>query len=411
MRAAGQLLGGYRILSTMGAGGVGEVYLAAPPDGARKVVLEVLPAQLGADARALARLATEARATADLRHPAIGEVLACDVAEDGRTYVAREHLEGETLAALLTRSGSFAAEVGTAVAVIGRVASGLAAAHQQGVIHRDIRPENLFLVHRGPTAGSFPGVKILGFGMARFVAMSPGAHGGDGRFTRPTPYMAPEQCRTGGAVDARADLYGLGCVLYEMLCGRPPFDRASPSGLIASHLARSAPRASEIHRGLPPGLDDLLARLLARDPAQRPASAEDLIAALERCTGVLRSGQEEIMRVSPLLAAARESWSTASTTPTPAARTTPTASATRPSLPDLRPPAPEEITAIMPAGRRPSGARPVAATPPPPAIELSRPRRTARLLTVAVVVAIAAAAGWLQLHSPRRADPPASHPR
>jgi serine/threonine protein kinase len=258
----------------LGRGGMGEVYRARDSRLDRDVAIKVLPATLHADSAAVARFEQEARAASALSHPAILTVFDAGT-EHGQPYLVTELLEGDTLRARLDR-GPLPLREALDLAV--RVAGGLGAAHLAGIVHRDIKPENLFVTRGGD-------VKILDFGVARLGA-SPGA--ADAAVTAPgtaagmlvgTPgYMAPEQAR-GSAVDGRADVFALGCVLYEVLAGQRAFGRATPIDTIAA-VVTEAPPPLPAGRSVPPGVARILARCLEKDPAARFQSAADLAFAL-----------------------------------------------------------------------------------------------------------------------------------
>ncbi len=278
MLATGTQFGPYKILGLLGAGGMGEVYRARDLRLGREVALKVLPEHLAKDLRLQGRFAREARALAALSHPNILTVYDVSAdAEPGRPcYLVTELLQGETLRACLRRSPfswNRAAEIGIAAA------EGLAAAHARGVIHRDLKPENLFLTSDG-------GLKILDFGLAR-LEQPVSSEDLQSLFTMPTAetelgtlmgtvgYMAPEQVR-GEAVDARSDLFSLGCVLYEMVSGKRPFARSKPGETLAAILSAEPLPLS----GVPGPLEQLIRRCLQKQPERRYASARDLAEAL-----------------------------------------------------------------------------------------------------------------------------------
>jgi serine/threonine protein kinase/WD40 repeat protein len=264
--APGELgrLGPYRVLEVLGQGGMGVVFRALDPALERQVALKVLPPGLAGSAPARERFLREARAAARVRHDHV--VTIYHVGEDrGTPYLAMELLAGESLETALHRGPMSLAEV----LRIGREAAlGLAAAHEQGLVHRDVKPANLWL--EAP-AGR---VKVLDFGLVRA--------GSDGReLTREgavvgTPaYMSPEQAR-GRPVDARSDLFSLGCVLYRLAAGRPPFGGDDVvSTLLAVALDEPDP-PGRVCPGLPPALAGLILQLLAKSPAGRPASAREV---------------------------------------------------------------------------------------------------------------------------------------
>jgi WD40 repeat protein len=267
-------LGPYRVLSVLGAGGMGVVYKAEDPQLARLVALKAVLPSLAASASMRERFLREARAAAAFKHEHI--VTIHQVGEDrGVPFLAMELLEGEPLDARLRREGCLPLPE---VVRIGReIATGLAAAHQRGLIHRDIKPANIWLEANpgGPSR-----VKILDFGLARQL--------GEGKqLTQPgaivgTPqYMAPEQI-TGGALDGRCDLFSLGCVLYELGTGKAPFDGKDNVATLMA-IASEQPRPPhELNRNLPRTLSRFVMQLLAKDAALRPATAQVVMTALRQ---------------------------------------------------------------------------------------------------------------------------------
>jgi Tol biopolymer transport system component len=264
--ADGAPVGPYRVLGRLGAGGMGEVYRAHDPRIGREVAIKVLPAAYALDTGRLRRFEQEARAAGALDHP---NVLAVhDVGRhEGVPYLVAELLAGETLRARLDR-GPLAWR--KAVELAAAIADGLAAAHAKDIVHRDLKPENVFLTRDGR-------VKLLDFGIAKLrEAAAPPDQGSQAR-TRPgemlgtVGYMSPEQV-TGRAVDARSDLFALGSLLYEMVCGRRAFERSSPGETIAAILTAEPPELD----GVPLELQRLIAHSLEKDPASRFQSAHDL---------------------------------------------------------------------------------------------------------------------------------------
>jgi serine/threonine protein kinase len=273
-------LGPYRVLQVLGAGGMGVVFRAEDPQLARLVALKGMLPILAVSESARQRFLREARATAAIKHDHI--VTIYQVGEDrGVPFLAMELLEGESLDVRLQREGKLPS---ADVLHIGReMALGLAAAHARGLIHRDIKPANVWLeTGPGERGVSTPWcrVKILDFGLARGTAE-------EGRLTQQgailgTPaYMAPEQAQ-GTSIGAHCDLFSLGCVLYRMATGVPPFTgRDMISTLMA--VATEIPRPPcEVESTLPRALSDLILRLLAKEPGDRPASAQGVAEALER---------------------------------------------------------------------------------------------------------------------------------
>ena len=281
---AGSTLGPYRIVSPLGAGGMGEVYRAHDPRLERDVAIKVLPEHFLEDSDSLARFQAEAKAIASLSHPNI--VAIHDTGQQGkRLYVVTELLEGETMRSRL-RQGPFG--VRKAAEHAARVAEGLAAAHEKGLVHRDVKPENLFLLNDGR-------VKILDFGLARQDPLLAGA--GDlsssptaARPTNPgamigtVGYLAPEQAR-GEVADHRADIFSLGAVLHEMLVGRRAFHGTSPAELISSILRDEPSPPSDSDPRIPKALDLIVQHCLEKNPDERFQSARDLAFHLDSLGG------------------------------------------------------------------------------------------------------------------------------
>jgi serine/threonine-protein kinase len=258
--AVGRCLGGrYRMGALLATGGMGEVWAADDLLLDRPVAVKLLGGALAGDGRAAERLRREARAAARLAHPNIARVL--DLGEEGgRPYLVMELLEGESLAARLSRAGAMAPA--EAAEVVAAVAGALEAAHRAGVVHRDVKPGNVFLTSDGE-------VKVLDFGIAS-AAGEAALTTGDLLGT--AAYLAPERVLGHRATPA-ADVYALGVVLYELLAGRRPFEAGSDIELAMAHVnARPAPLGR-----LAPGTPDFLAaacdRAMAKDPAARPPSA------------------------------------------------------------------------------------------------------------------------------------------
>ena len=280
----GQSIGGYKIVSKLGEGGMGAVYLGEHRRIARRAAIKVLLPDLSDNAEVVARFFTEARATSMIRHPGIVEILDCDVLPDGNAFIVMEYLEGETVGAALAREGRL--QPPRALALVRQVAEALAAAHERGIVHRDLKPDNLFL----PTAGAGPPtvpVKILDFGIAKLTSLEAGGRHKTrtGRFLGTPTYMSPEQCRGARDIDHRTDVYALGCILFEMLCGRPPFVEQGFGQLVYAHLSAPPPSARSLEPAVSPALEQLLARMLAKTPEQRPESLRAVAAEIDRITG------------------------------------------------------------------------------------------------------------------------------
>ena len=258
----------YRLDRSLGNGGMGEVFEATDLTLHRSVAVKLMSPSLVQDEPARARFLREARALAQVNSPNV--VAVYDAGEDAeRPYLVMEFVEGTTLERELV--GSDRVEPARAVAVATDIASGLAAAHERGIVHRDVKPSNVFLT---PSDAA----KIGDFGIARLERPDATLTLTGQTFGSP-PYMAPEQA-TGGKVDARADLYSLGCVLFQMLVGRRPFSGDDAVSLAYQHVHSTPPRVDSLVPTVPVELGALVAGLMAKDPDDRPASAEEVQRAL-----------------------------------------------------------------------------------------------------------------------------------
>ncbi|MBI3463405.1 MAG: protein kinase [Planctomycetes bacterium] len=273
MIAVGTQLGPYEVLASLGMGGIGEVYRGKDLRLDREVAIKVLPDRLGNSPEALARFERETKAVAALSHPNILAIHDCGKHEDV-SFAVMELLEGETLRSRVARSPipwRKALEIGVAIA------DGLAAAHSKGIIHRDLKPENIFLTTDGQ-------VKILDFGLAHFQPhYSPTTETQSFRPAQTEPgvligtiaYMSPEQAR-GLPVDARSDIFSLGCVFYEMVGGQRPFHRRTPADTLAAILNQDPPDLGDSGSPTPLELSRLIRHCLEKNPEQRFQSARDL---------------------------------------------------------------------------------------------------------------------------------------
>ncbi|MER6445972.1 serine/threonine-protein kinase [Streptomyces venezuelae] len=263
MNVAGMHIGGrYRLEALLGRGGMGEVWRAHDSRLDRKVAIKFLAQDL-ADGRVAERFHREARVTARLQHPGITQVFDSG-AQDGRLHLVMELLDGANLGAVL-RGRTSGLPVHRAVDLTAQVADALSYAHGADIVHRDIKPANLMLVAGGR-------VKVCDFGIARFVHADSGLTR-EGTLLGTPDYMAPEQCQ-GRRVDGRADLYALGCVLFALLTGRPPFTTHGDFRVVMlDHLHTPPPCPASLRPGVPAGIDRIVSELLAKDPRDRPAHA------------------------------------------------------------------------------------------------------------------------------------------
>jgi serine/threonine protein kinase len=291
-------VGPYRLLAPIGRGGMAEVFLAEHRHLRQIRAVKVMLPGLCRRPEFVSRLLTEARATARLHHPAIIEIFDCDTLPSGGAFIAMQYLDGESLGTWLDRAGSLRDQPLLAAAIIGVVADALAYAHTQGVVHRDVKPDNLFLLPH-PTLTRAFSLKVLDFGIAKLVGEAPLITTKAGCVVGTPDFMAPEQWQAGAAVDQRTDIYALGCVLLELLCGRPPATPADQLAVLRAQLTES-PRMLKRHvPAVPAALARLLAQMLARAPADRPATMEEVLLALEAVLGRPRTGFAGLLRIPP----------------------------------------------------------------------------------------------------------------
>jgi tetratricopeptide (TPR) repeat protein len=257
----------FEIERRAGSGGMAEVFRAWDRASGEAVAVKMLLEERAPEQE---RFVREARTLAELSHPGIVRYVAHGVTLLGAPYLAMEWLDGEDLG---RRLGRGQLTVDETLHLGHRTAQALAAAHARGVVHRDLKPNNLFLV-----GGQVRQVKLLDFGIARRVDATPMTQ--TGTVVGTPGYMAPEQVRSGGDVDARADVFALGCVLFECLTGAPLFIGEHFLAILAKILFQEAPRVSEQQPGIPPALDALLARMLAKERDERPADGAAVAEAL-----------------------------------------------------------------------------------------------------------------------------------
>jgi len=276
----GKSLGSYKITDIIGEGGMAVVYQAEHVLIGRRVAIKRLLPDMVRDGDLVERFFNEARAAARIQHPGLIEVFDFGHDADGSAYIVMELLEGESLAKRIARESPLA--TATALSIARQVASAVHAAHEHGIVHRDLKPENLYLVaeHDAPEGVR---VKVLDFGIAK---LSPSE---DQRSVKTktgilfgTPrYMAPEQCRNATAVDRRADIYSLGCILYEMLVGEPPFKHDNWAELVAAHMYEAPQPPSQRDGRIPSDVEAIVLRALAKQPDDRFPTMSDFANELE----------------------------------------------------------------------------------------------------------------------------------
>lgn len=271
----GSVFAGYRIVRRIGAGGMGAVYLAEHPRLPRRDALKILDPALGADAEFRARFEREAELAARLEHPNVVSIY--DRGAEGEVlWIAMRYVDGVD-AAELVRRGPAVLTARRAVRIIAAAARGLDAAHRGGLLHRDVKPANILVSTADDGSDA---VRITDFGIARSLDAS-ASPTTTGSVLASWAYAAPEQL-TGAPLDHRADVYSLGCTLYEMLTGTVPFGPRTPAASLQAHLYEPPPRPSRANPALPPAIDEVVARAMAKNPAARYDSCGELAAAAIR---------------------------------------------------------------------------------------------------------------------------------
>jgi serine/threonine protein kinase len=290
---ANETIGNYRVVQRLGEGAMGVVCLAQHPIIGRKVAIKLLHPALASDREVVTRFFNEARAIHKIAHENVVEILDFGETDDGQPYFIMEFLAGESLSDVIARGPM---DVERAASIADQMCRALGAAHEKGIVHRDLKPQNVQLVTKAD--GSLQ-VKLLDFGVAKILATT--EEGAQSARTRAgslmgTPlYMSPEQCRGAGTVDARADVYALGVMLFEMLAGRPPFTAEGLGELFALQMFQPAPPLADFAPRVPRHVAAAIARALAKDPDARFQSMEELRAAL---AGELKP-PEEIFPAAP----------------------------------------------------------------------------------------------------------------
>ena len=260
-----QQLGPYVLIKRLGRGGMGAVYEAEHQETGEHVAVKVLASHLADDLGLKERFDAEIQTLKPLRCPGIAQLIAYGE-DEGQPYFAMELVRGQSLERLLRGGQTFTPEEVIGLSI--EIARSLKVAHDHGIIHRDLKPANL-LVPDDPAQAN-AGIKLADFGIAKlFGAASQTAHGS---IVGTAEFMAPEQA-AGKPLDARADLYTLGLVMFTMIAGKPPFRGSQLTEIITKQLREAPPRVSSFHHDIPEELDVLIDGLLAKDPAKRPASA------------------------------------------------------------------------------------------------------------------------------------------
>ncbi len=278
----GGRVGKYELKEKLGQGTFGLVFKARDTDLDRDVAIKILDPSHQANGDILHRFLQEARASGRIAHPGIVTVLDCGkvaTSTSATAYIVLELLQGESLTTRIARVGRLAPPV--AIEIARQIASALDAAHRADVLHRDLKPDNIYLV-ADPAVPSGERVKVLDFGLAK---LGPSKHTMANTVFGTPRYMSPEQCRSATLIDQRSDIYSLGCILFELCTGRAPFD-GDLRQIVEAHLRATPPRASSFSPEVPPWLDDLINQMLAKDPAHRPQTMGAMQSALQGVGGV-----------------------------------------------------------------------------------------------------------------------------
>jgi len=269
----------YALQRVLGEGGMARVYLAEDTRTKELVAVKILGRDKAVDRFTRERFFREVEVAAELGHPSIVTVLDAGEHTDGSPFLVLEYLRGESLGELLRREGQL--DERTALDLAHQASSALAAAHAAGVIHRDVKPDNMFLVGGPDGDPRARRLKVMDFGMAK---LREGPATANGNTLGTVPYMAPEQAMA-DPHDARVDVYAMGVMIFRMLAGRLPFDTHDDARLVAQHLYVAAPRLAEVRPDVDPRIDALVTTALRKLPANRYVSMSDLVEDMERIMG------------------------------------------------------------------------------------------------------------------------------
>ncbi len=295
----GTTLGNYRLERELGRGGMGAVFVGTHTLLGREAAVKVLLAKYSQDQDIVGRFFNEARAATAIEHPGIVEIYDYGKDASGCAFIVMELCQGESLGARIRRKHRFT--VAAALTIVRQIAGTLSAAHKAGIVHRDLKPDNVFVVPDPEVTGG-ERIKLLDFGIAKLATEAAGPMKTSTGVIMGTPnYMSPEQCRGAGAVDSRADLYSLGCMLFELMCGRVPFVGEGSGDIIGAHLLTAPPKPSSFTPNIPQDIERLILALLAKKPGDRPATADGVVAELVRISEALPQGLETAHAVNVAL--------------------------------------------------------------------------------------------------------------
>lgn len=292
MNAESARIGPYRVVRLLGKGGMGRVYEAVNEQINRRVAIKLLNPGLIDNPEVTQRFLNEARAVNLSHHRGLVDIFEASELPGGQPYLVMEYLEGETLYARLQALGR-ALPVESAVRIARQIAQALAVVHAQGIVHRDLKPANIMLI-QDPLTETHDWVKVLDFGVAKLITGSDGVQTRSGMLLGTPEFMSPEQCKSARVVTDKSDVYSLGVMLYQMLSGRLPFRSNSQAMLLIQHIEAPVPRLESLDVAVPPALSELVYRMMAKAPADRPSASEvvALLAAFREGSTVARAPSE-----------------------------------------------------------------------------------------------------------------------
>jgi serine/threonine protein kinase len=300
----GQQLKHYEIVSLIGEGGMGEVYVAKDTTLGRRVAVKFLPEYVGSNPDRLRRFKQEARTASALSHPNVCVIHEISETDDGRPFIAMEYIEGVTLR---QRMNDRAMKLGNALDIAIQIADALTAAHEAGVVHRDIKPENIMIRRDGY-------VKVLDFGLAKLTerpslddspTMSTLLNSSPGTVMGTAGYMSPEQAR-GVAVDVRTDIWSLGVVLYEMVAGRPPFAGATPTDVVVAIVEKESAAICQHVEAVPAELERIVKKALRKDPEERYQIAKEMAIDLRSLRKSMETDSQLDRSIARVMSVARD---------------------------------------------------------------------------------------------------------
>ena len=274
----GQILGNYRIVGVIGQGGMGVVYAAEHPLIGRRAAIKLLLPELSQNQEMVTRFFNEARATTMIQHPGLVDIFDFGHAPNGSAYIAMEFLAGESLADRLARERPL--QLDDQIAILRQLCSAVGAAHKKGIVHRDLKPDNVFLVPDADVIGGAR-VKVLDFGIAKLAGDLGGSKTRTGSMMGTPMYMSPEQCRGAGSVDHRSDVYAIACIAFEMATGVTPFQGEGMGDIVVQHLRDAPPSPRALNPSVPPVLEAVILRGLAKRAEQRQQNMDEMLAELD----------------------------------------------------------------------------------------------------------------------------------